>query len=157
MNFNLKTYKRLKLRQYFKKVNLFFFFHGACLNSMNWAKIEQTLSEEELQYLRILNPLLIATINDSIFKSLATMINGPMLLLHRGNTRLIVEKLNSVNLRMSLLCLKLNNKLYSKKQIKGLKTLSYNENVFLFHNSMKFVIKMPYHKFRSRKIIEVSK
>lgn len=85
------------------------------------------------------------------------MINGPMLLLHRGNTRLIVEKLNSVNLRMSLLCLKLNNKLYSKKQIKGLKTLSYNENVFLFHNSMKFVIKMPYHKFRSRKIIEVSK
>ena len=153
MNFNLKTYKRLKLRQYFKKVNLFFFFHGACLNSMNWAKIEQTLSEEELQYLRILNPLLIATINDSIFKNLATMINGPMLLLHRGNAGLIVKKLNSINLRMSLLCLKLNNKLYSKKQTKGLKALSYNENVSLFHNSMKFVIKMPYYKLKNKKIV----
>lgn len=153
MNFNLKTYKRLKLRQYFKKVNLFFFFHGACLNSINWTKIEQILSEEELRYLRILNPLLIATINDSIFKNLATIINGPMLLLHRGNAGLIVKKLNSINLRMSLLCLKLNNKLYSKKQTKGLKALSYNENVSLFHNSMKFVIKMPYYKLKNKKIV----
>jgi len=153
MNFNLKTYKRLKLRQYFKKVNLFFFFHGTCSNSISWTKIEQILSEEELRYLRILNPLLIATINDSIFKNLATMINGPMLLLHRGNAGLIVKKLNSINLRMSLLCLKLNNKLYSKKQTKGLKALSYNENVSLFHNSMKFVIKMPYYKLKNKKIV----
>jgi hypothetical protein len=81
------------------------------------------------------------------------MINGPMLLLHRGNAGLIVKKLNSINLRMSLLCLKLNNKLYSKKQTKGLKALSYNENVSLFHNSMKFVIKMPYYKLKNKKIV----
>lgn len=157
MGFNLKTYKRLKIRHYFKKINLFFFFHGTCLNNANWVKVEQLLNEKELRYLRIMNTLLVAILKHSIFKNLTVLIHGPILLLHINNAKSIIKKLNSINLWVSLLCLKLNNKIYSSKQISNLNKLSYSENVCLFYNSMRFIIKMPYYKFKNEKIIQMSK
>lgn len=50
MSFDIKAYKRLKIKHYLKKINLFFFFHGACLNTKNWIKVEQVLNEKELKY-----------------------------------------------------------------------------------------------------------
>lgn len=153
MSFNLKTYKCLKIKHYFKRINLFFFIHGTCLNNTNWIKTEQLLSKEELKYVRILNTLMIATVKISIFKNITSVIQGPLLILHLGNARSILKKLDSSNLKISLLFLKLNTKIYSEKQIKNLKELSYIKNVSLFYNSIRFVIKKPYYKFKSKKSI----
>lgn len=157
MEFNLKTYKHLKIKYYFKKINFFFFFHGTSLNSINWTKIEQLLNKDDLKYFRVFNTLMITLIKNSIFKNLTILIHGPILLLHTNNTRLTLKKLNNISLWISLLCLKLNNKVYSKKQIKKLKRLSYLENVHLFYNSMQFIIKMPYYKLKNKKVMQLSK
>jgi ribosomal protein L10 len=157
MDFNLKTYKCLKIKYYFKKINFFFFFHGTSLNSTNWVKVEQLLNKDELKYFRVLNTLLINVLNNSIFKNLIILIHGPIVLVHTNSTKLIFKKFYNISPWISLLGLKLNNKIYSKKQIKTLKKLSYVENVYGFYNSVQFFTKMPYSKFRNEKIAQISK
>lgn len=157
MDFNLKTYKRLKIKYYFKAVNFFFFFHGTSLNNENWIKIEQTLVENRLQYFRVYNTLMVGILKDSIFKNLAILIHGPIILLNNENTKLTLKKLKNSNPLMSLLCLKINNKIYSKKQIENLQELSYTGNVFLLYKSMNIFIKKPYYKLKSKKSLLVSK
>jgi hypothetical protein len=157
MSFNLKIYKRLKIKYYFKKINFFFFYHGTSLNNIDWIKIEQLLNKNELKYFRVFNTLIINMLKNSIFKNLTVLMHGPILLLNTNNTKLIVKKLENMSLWISLLCLKLNTKIYSKKQIKNLKKLSYIENVFFFFNSMQLLIKMPYYKFKNKKVIQISK
>ena len=157
MDFNLKTYKRLKIEYYLKTINFFFFFHGASLDSESWIKTEQTLVKNKLKYYRVFNTLMTKTLNYSIFKNLTTLLHGPIILINSDHLKLTPKKLKNVNPLVNLLCLKLNNKIYSRKQIKNIKELSYIENVSIFHKSMKSLIKMPYYKFRSKKPLLISK
>lgn len=157
MDFSLKTYRRLKIKYYLKTINFFFFFHGASLNNESWIKTEQTLVKNKLKYYRVFNTLMIRTLKCSIFKNLITLLHGPIVLINTNNVELTLKKLKNINPLINLLCLKLNNKIYSKKQIKNIKKLSYIENVSIFHKSMKNLIKMPYYKFKSKKLSLVSK
>ena len=157
MDFNLKTYKRFKIKHYFKTINFFFFFHGTSLNNESWIKIEQVFVNHELKYFRILNKLMIKTLKNSIFKNLVVLIHGPIILLNNVNVKLTFKELENINPLISLLGFKLNNKVYSRKQIKNLKRMSYFENISIFHNSMKTFTKLPYCKFKSKKALTVSK
>ena len=157
MDFSLKTYRRLKIKYYLKTINFFFFFHGASLNNESWIKTEQTLVKNKLKYYRVFNTLMIRTLKCSIFKNLITLLHGPIVLINTNNVELTLKKLKNINPLINLLCLKLNNKIYSKKQIKNIKKLSYIENVSIFHKSMKTLIKMPYYKFKSKKFLLISK
>jgi hypothetical protein len=157
MDFSLKTYRRLKIKYYLKTINFFFFFHGASLNNESWIKTEQTLVKNKLKYYRVFNTLMIRTLKCSIFKNLTTLLHGPIVLINTNNVELTLKKLKNINPLINLLCLKLNNKIYSKKQIKNIKKLSYIENVSIFHKSMKTLIKMPYYKFKSKKLLLISK
>src|SRR5210317_1420194 len=157
MDFSLKTYRRLKIKYYLKTINFFFFFHGASLNNESWIKTEQTLVRNKLKYYRVFNTLMIRTLKCSIFKNLITLLHGPIVLINTDNVELTLKKLKNINPLINLLCLKLNNKIYSRKQIKHIKKLSYIENVSIFHKSMKTLIKMPYYKFKSKKLLLISK
>ena len=157
MDFSLKTYRRLKIKYYLKTINFFFFFHGASLNNESWIKTEQTLVKNKLKYYRVFNTLMIRTLKCSIFKNLITLLHGPIVLINTDNVELTLKKLKNINPLINLLCLKLNNKIYSRKQIKNIKKLSYIENVSIFHKSMKTLIKMPYYKFKSKKLLLISK
>lgn len=157
MDFNLKTYQRLKIKYYLKTINFFFFCHGASLNSESWIKTEQTLVKNKLKYYRVFNTLMIKTLKCSIFKNLTTLLHGPIILINTSDVKLTLKKLKNVNPLINLLCLKLNNKIYSRKQIKNIKKLSYVENVYIFHKSLKTLIKMPYCKFKSKKLLLISK
>ena len=81
------------------------------------------------------------------------MVHGPIILLNTNNSKLTLKKLEEVNPLISLLCLKINNKIYSKKQIKNLKKLSYTENVYTLYKSLQTFIKMPYCKLKKKKLI----
>jgi hypothetical protein len=157
MDFSLKTYRRLKIKYYLKTINFFFFFHGASLNNESWIKTEQTLVKNKLKYYRVFNTLMIRTLKCSIFKNLITLLHGPIVLINTDNVELTLKKLKNINPLINLLCLKLNNKIYSRKQIKNIKKLSYIENVSIFHKSMKTLIKMPYYRFKSKKLLLISK
>ncbi len=157
MDLNLKTYKHLKIKYYLKTINFFFFFHGASLDSEGWIKTEQALVKNKLKYYRVFNTLMTNTLSCSIFRNLSTLLHGPVLLIYSNHPKLTSKKLKNINPLINLLCLKLNNKVYSKKQIKNIKDLSYIKNVSIFHKSMKSLIKIPYYKFKSKKLSLTSK
>ena len=157
MDFDLKTYKHLKIRYYFKAVNCFFFFHGTSLKNENWIKIEQILVAHKLKYFRIFNKIMIKTLKSSIFKNLIVLIHGPIILLNGNNADLTLKDLENISPLISLLGFRLNNKIYSRKQIKNLKKVSYIENVFGVYSAMKVFTKIPYYKFKSRKALYISK
>jgi len=149
MTFNLKTYKRLKIKNYLKKINFYFFFHGCSVNNINWIKIEQLLSAENLKCFQIFNTLSINILKNSIFENLTKLIHGPIVFIHAKNNKLILKKLDEISGWINLLCLKLNTKIYSKKQIKNIKKLSYIENVRFLYESIQFFVKMPSYKIKN--------
>jgi len=159
MDFNLKTYKCFRIKQYLKVINFFFFFQGTSVNNESWIKIEQSFVNHELKYYRILNKLMINTLKSSVFKNVAVLIHGPIILLNNdnNNTKLTFKELENINPLINLLGFRLNNKIYSKKQTRNLRNMSYLENICIFHQSMKTFTKLPYYKLKSRKTLLVSK
>ncbi len=96
---------------------------------------------------------MINTLKSSVFKNVVVLIHGPIVLLtnNNNNTKLTFKDLENINPLINLLGFRLNHRIYSKKQIKNLKRISYLENIYIFHKYMKIVTKLPYYKLKSRK------
>jgi len=151
MDFHLKTYKKLKIKHYFKTTHCFFLFNRILPNSENWIKKKQLLATYKLQHFQILNKLLIKILFSSIFKNLTVVIQGPIILLHlKKNSNLTIQNINSISPLINLLSIRLNNKIYSEKQLQKLKKLSYTENIRIFHNSIKNITQIPHSKFKKK-------
>lgn len=159
MDFNLKTYKCSKIKHYFKTSNFFFLYQGTSLYNENWIKIEQILVDRELKSYRVLNKLMIVTLKNSMLKNVLVLTHGPIILLTNryNNTKITYKELNNINPLIKLLGFGLNNKIYLKRQIKNLKKMTYLENMSLLYKSMKFLTKILYYKFKSKKTLATSK
>jgi len=151
MDLNLKTYKQHKIKKYFQKLNLLFFFYGPLLDTNNWIEIEQILTNLGLKHYHITNKLIVQTVKNSIFANLTALIHAPVMLLN-CNSLLIFKQLQSIN-SLALLSLKINNKVYSKKQLQNLKKASYVDNVLVLYNSIKTFTQLPYCRLKESKII----
>ena len=90
---------------------------------------------------------------NSIFKNIIILINGPILILNNKNnkTELTFTELENISSFIHFLGFKLNNKIYSKNQIKNLKKMSYVKNFYFFHNSIKIFAKTPFYTFKKKK------
>lgn len=153
MYFNSKNYKLLKIQHFIKAKSILFFFHGLSTNNKNWVKIEQTLTDHKLNYYRIYNSITINTLNNSIFKSLTSLINGPIILISEKNHKkcsIIPKKLKKSDFPLHFLCLKLNDKLYTKKQVNSLVKVTYIENVSNLHSTLLNITKIPYFKLKKK-------
>jgi hypothetical protein len=102
---------------------------------------------------------MINTLKSSVLKNVVVLIHGPIILLNNdnNNTKLTFKELENINPLINLLGFRLNNKIYSKKQIKNLRKMSYLENIYTFHKCMKTFTKFPYCKLKTKKTLSVSK
>ena len=100
---------------------------------------------------------MINTLKNSIFKNLIILIRGPIILLNTNDGNLTFKNLENINPLISFVGFRLNHKIYSKKQVKDLKKISYIENVSCFHGSLRIFTKMPYYKLSNKKRLSVSK
>ena len=143
MKFELKTYKVFKTKYYLKQKKLFFFYATTSLNVKSWLRIEQTLKNSGLNYYRLSNTLTIKTMEASTYSNFKQLIYSPTMLVDpKPKTALKLKKLINLNKVLTLLCIKLNNKLYSILQLKNLHFLDYNKTVLkLFHI---FIIYLTY-------------
>ena len=147
MDFNLKNYQRFKLKKYFKNNDFFFVFHSAKLNLNKWTSVEQNLKKLQLKYYKPLNRITSKTLKHSIFKNFSSSIGGFVLFVNSSpenkdlslKTILKILKSNFV-----LISVKLNNKIYSPAQLKGMNDLSYKKNVFNFYRSLDRHLKKSY-------------
>ena len=147
MDFNTKSYQSIKLKKFFKTNDFFFLFHSAKLDLNQWTQTEQNLKKLKLKYLKLLNGTTLKLFKDSLYKNVSPVICGFVLFLN-SNFKTTELQLKSVkkDLKPSfeLISVKLNNKIYSTPQIKGLNTFPYKKNVFNLYNSFDRHLKTSY-------------
>jgi hypothetical protein len=147
MDFNSKGYQRVKLKKFFKTNDFFFLFHSVKLNLNLWIQTEQNLKKLKLQYSKILNGATLKLFQTSIYQNINPIICGFVVLINPNfkttelNLKLIKKDLNP---SFELISVKLNNKMYSTSQLKGLNALSYRTNVFNLHKSLDRHLKTSY-------------
>lgn len=157
MEFELKTYKVLKIKYYLKKNKLFFFYITTSLDLQNWLPVEQTLKKSSLNYYRLSNTLAIKTIKASIYINFKHFIHSLTMLVNpRPTTPLKLKNLVNLEKVLTLLSIKLNNKIYSISQLENLIFLNYNFNILQLYKF--FIIyfvstfKITQKKFRNNVI-----
>ena len=144
MDFNLKKYRVLKVKKKLKKSELIFFFNSAKIKSNKWIKIEKQLKKLKLEYYQIFNNTTLKTIKNSIYTNINQIVSGVILLIkpiHKSTQielKVIKKFLDSL---FVLLCIKLNNKIYTTTQLKNLNTLSYKKTVFNFYGNLERSLK----------------
>jgi|APIni6443716594_1056825.scaffolds.fasta_scaffold00765_11 hypothetical protein len=157
MEFELKTYKVFKIKYYLKKNNLFFFYTTTSLDLQNWLPVEQTLKKSNLNYYRLFNTLAIKTIKASIYKNFKQLIHSVTMFVNPQPTISLKLKI-LVNLEkiLTLLSIKLNNKIYSISQLENLIFLNYNFNILQLYQFFIIyfasVFKITQKKFRNNVI-----
>jgi hypothetical protein len=131
----MKTYKLNKTKNYIKDNNLVFFFNGINKNSNNGLLTEQKLKTLKLNYYKIFNKTTIKSLKKSIYYSTIPMVYGIIFFIkpHSETQALSVKNIsnNLEPLFLTVLALKLNNKIYSAKQIKNNNSFNYKENKLL--------------------------
>lgn len=147
MDFNYKTYQTRRSKEYFKNKSFFLLYHSASLNLTRWTRTEQNLKKLKLNYYKPLNKTTVKIFKDSIYKNFSSNIAGFILFLSPNSKKI---KLNlstltkSLKSSFNLVLVKLNNKVYSTTQLKGLGSLSYNKNVFNLYKILDKQLKTSY-------------
>jgi len=149
VDLNLKTYKQHQIKKKFQKLNLLFFLYNPLLNSNYGIKFEQELTDLSLKHYHITNKLIIQTIRNSIFANLTVIIHCSIILLY-CNSLLIFKQLQNID-SLFLLSLKLNNKIYSKKQLENFKKVSYVDNIFILYNFIKRFTQLSCYRLKKLK------
>lgn len=147
MDFNLKDYQIFKLKKYFKNNGFFFLFHSAKLSLNQWIVVEQELKKLKLNYYKTLNGTTLKAFEKSIYKNSSPLITNFVILIDSKfkTTEFNLERLiKDLKPSFSLISLKLNNKIYSSAQLKGVKSLSYKKNMFNLHRSLDQHLKTSY-------------
>ena len=147
MDFNLKDYQIFKLKKYFKNNGFFFLFHSAKLSLNQWITVEQELKKLKLNYYKTLNGTTLKTFEKSIYKNFSPIVTNFVILIDSKfkTAEFDLDRLTrDLKPSFSLISLKLNNKIYSSAQLKGVKSLSYKKNMFNLHRSLDQHLKTSY-------------
>jgi len=155
MDFNSKDYQNVKLKNFFKTNGFFLWFHSAKLDLNQWTDTEQNLKKLKLNYSKALNGITLKLFKDSIYTNMSPIVCSFVLFIN-SNYKTTELQLNSMekNLKPSfkLISVKLNNKIYSTSQLKGLNDFSYKKSVFNLHASLDQHLKTSYVLTRKKKV-----
>ena len=147
MDFNSKNYQKIKLKNFFKTNGFFFLFHSAKLDLNQWTQTEQALKKLKLNYSKALNGTLLKLFKNSIYANLSPVICGFVLFVNPSYKTTELEP-NVVKQKLKpsfeLILVKLNNKIYSPSQLKGLNSFSYKKNLLNLHRSLDRYLKTSY-------------
>jgi hypothetical protein len=135
MKLTIKDYKTLKIKEHLKKEDLLLFYNGVNKNSFDLLLTKQKLRTICLNYHKIFNQTTIEVLENSVYKNIKPTIEGATFLVKPATNCMLLTKsilLNSFESSLfNMLTIKLNNKIYSLKQLKGSNSLNYTENMLL--------------------------
>jgi len=155
MDFNSKDYQNVKLKNFFKANGFFLWFHSAKLDLNQWTHTEQNLKKLKLNYSKVLNGITLKLFKNSIYTNVRPIVCSFILFIN-SNFQTTELQLNSVekNLKPSfkLISAKLNNKIYSTSQLKGLNDFSYKKSVFNLYGSLDQHLKTSYVLTRKKTV-----
>ena len=79
--------------------------------------------------------------------------NGPLFFItlnQKESAGQTLKKLIEINKLLSVLCARLNNKIYSLRQLQNVSTLNYVTSIVKFQSFLKLLLKTPYRKLSAR-------
>lgn len=155
MDFNFKTYQIAKLKKYLKNESLFLLFNSTKLSLTKWTFTEQNLKKLKLDYSKFLNKTTVKTFKNSIYKNFSSNIVGFILFVNSNQKHIELNLTSLAKILKSsftLISIKLNNKIYSTSQIKGLSDLSYNKSVFNLYRVLDKQLKTTYLLTSKKKV-----
>ena len=114
VKFTVKTYKHLTLKTYFKKFR-FFFLYNTIIQKHNF-KITQELKKLEFKYCKLYNTITALIMQNSIYRNYTSLING-LIMIVLPKISMNLNTLAQFNDIVTLVGIKVNNKLYSNKQV----------------------------------------
>ena len=136
MDYNLKKYQILKIKNFFKNTNFLFIYHSSKLNSKEWIQTEQKLKKLKMEHYKIYNGTSIRIIKRSIYKHYSNIISSLILLIKpkfKSTEIKLLELKKKLKMQFVLLIIKFNNKIYMVSQVEDIKTFSYKKEVFNFY------------------------
>jgi hypothetical protein len=146
MKLTSKEYRIIKIKNYLKKNNLFFFFNGINQNSNNWIKTEQELKNLNLKYYKIFNKTTINTFKNSIFINSRRTINGVTFVIKPVlNSTVLTKKMLFTLYPFVFLSIKLNTNIYSYSQISCVNSFNYYSTKLLLYQFGITAIKSYFH------------
>ena len=145
MRIKTKNYKLKKTQFYYKNKKVLFLFDTYNSNTRNWLNVEQKIKKSNFKYYKILNVITKNFLKKTIFKNFSITINGPLKLIYLKNDNKVIniKKLEKNIFSGFKLCtIKLNNKLYSRSQIKNIEVLDYKNNMYKFKKTLESFLKI---------------
>jgi hypothetical protein len=136
MELNAKNYRIKRVKNRIKTNRIFFLFSGNTMKSYDWIIAEQILLNLCLKYYKISGKTTVNSLSNSIFqKTKATINNVTFFVTPYDNAiltkQLLLDKVKS--LFFNLFIIKINNKIYSTKQLKNINSLKYKTNKLLIY------------------------
>ena len=151
---NLKNFKHYQIKKTLKCEQLVLFFHSTNLNKINDLKIKQKFYKNNLICKKIRNNVTRLVFKHSILKHFDVFIHGSLCTIYpRKGYDFNLKHITKLNKSMSVLGLKLNQKIYSQNQLNSISTLNYNNNIKILTKILKQSIKLPYYKFKTSNCI----
>lgn len=136
MDFTPKKHKLTKTKEFIKTNNLIFIYNGINQNYQNWVISEQKMKTLNINYYKIFNRITLKILNESVYCSIAPSINGITFFIKTNSSNKNIPKsseLAQFNLLLFVLVAwKLNNKIYSVKQLNDLNVTDCKINNLLF-------------------------
>jgi hypothetical protein len=147
MDFNSKDYQSVKLKNFFKTNGFFFWFHSAKLDLNQWVRTEQKLKKLKLNYSKGLNGITLKLFKNSIYTTISPIVCSFILFINSDfkTTEVQLESVKKdLKPSFELIAVKVNNKVYSTSQLKGLNDFSYKKNMFNLYKSLDQQLKTSY-------------
>lgn len=155
MEITSKIYQIDKTKKYIKKNNLFFLFNGVNCNSIDWLIIDQNFKLINFKYQKVVNKNINKAVEKSIYCNINTATTGLFFFIKPNKEIKFIPKKTLFNkfesFNFTLLALKLNNKIYSVKNIKQINFLDYTENNLLLFQSLNVNLKFCSIKLKKSK------
>ena len=150
MKLNSKIYKINKTKNLTKTNSLFFIYNGTNQKATDWIKAEQKLINVNFKYYKIFNKIALKTFDNSILKNSKFTINSITFFIKPSLNDITFKKHILINnfelLLLRLLAVKLNNKIYSIKQLNKTCSVIYKNNKILFYQFIVTNLKIHFTK-----------
>lgn len=137
MKFELKNYKFFKIKLWLKKE---FFLLYNINNFKNTIKDNQNYKKFELNYYKIPNNLTKIVLKKSIYKNYIGLINGHLIFI-KSKKELNLHNLTNLSVGLTLIAVKLNNKIYPVLKFNNLTSMNYKKIGSNFLNTVNFLFK----------------
>ena len=138
MKFSIKTYKLIKIKNYLKESAMLLFYNT--ITPKNSIRIMQELKRLDLNHYKLSNTMAKQILNSSIYQNYSSLISSFVMLIFPKKT-INLNKLKYFNSTVTFLGIKMNNKIYTFKNIFLETKYEFNKDYFNLAMLSKFSLK----------------